>query len=484
MNGRTNTTSVTEVVEGVQVALEAPTNLVLTPLNARVDLTWTDPVDKYAAPDGQTATNPWDNVATWDHTIVVRKAGSAPTSPDDGELIYTETTRNQHQYTAYSDTSNVINNTVYYYAVYAVTSGNVISEPVVNHCKPIEGTPVYIKDITISQDASVSNHTAVGDYAIYKLNTGRENSYYSNLLTIDKSLTQNMNVPDSLARYDGSFTAKNQLYGFFAGGDDYHDKMHHPSDGVFAINASLTTTTAPVGLKRARTSAGGASGFGQYVIFAGGYYADYTGAVGGDPVNDTDAFDQSLTRLEIVNHKPVGYPGVASVNDYAIVAGGGNYAGSRFNASTAVSAYDSSMTKNESVAQLAKARDDIDAISFDNRAVFFGGKLSFSGHTGGTFSERSQDVDVYDNSLTRTSGPQLPVAESIPYALMHLGSYIVMALASGMGESDMYMYDYSLTNVLTLQNTERRYRNDGETVDKYGLIWGSYPDAFEVYEAQ
>ena len=49
MNGRTNTTSVTEVVEGVQVALEAPTNLVLTPLNARVDLTWTDPVDKYAA---------------------------------------------------------------------------------------------------------------------------------------------------------------------------------------------------------------------------------------------------------------------------------------------------------------------------------------------------------------------------------------------------------------------------------------------------
>ena len=67
---------------------------------------------------------------------------------------------------------------------------------------------------------------------------------------------------------------------------------------------------------------------------------------------------------------------------------------------------------------------------------------------------------------------------------MHLGSYIVMALASGMGESDMYMYDYSLTNVLTLQSTERRYRNNGETVDKYGLIWGSYPDAFEVYEAQ
>ena len=117
MNGRTNTTSVTEVVEGVQVALEAPTNLVLTPLNARVDLTWTDPVDKYAAPDGQTATNPWDNVATWDHSIVVRKAGSAPTSPSDGELIYTETTRHQHQYTAYSDTTNVINNTEYYYAV-------------------------------------------------------------------------------------------------------------------------------------------------------------------------------------------------------------------------------------------------------------------------------------------------------------------------------------------------------------------------------
>ena len=105
MNGRTNSSDVTiqEINYGALIPLEAPTNLVLTPLNARVDITWTDPVDKVASPGGE-------DVALWDRTVIVRKAGSAPTGPDDGEIIYTETIRNQHQYDVYSDTNNVINN--------------------------------------------------------------------------------------------------------------------------------------------------------------------------------------------------------------------------------------------------------------------------------------------------------------------------------------------------------------------------------------
>ena len=45
MNGRTNSSDVTiqEINYGALIPLEAPTNLVLTPLNARVDITWTDP---------------------------------------------------------------------------------------------------------------------------------------------------------------------------------------------------------------------------------------------------------------------------------------------------------------------------------------------------------------------------------------------------------------------------------------------------------
>ena len=98
MNGRTNSSDVTiqEINYGALIPLEAPTNLVLTPVNARVDITWTDPVDKVASPGGE-------DVALWDHTVIIRKAGSAPTGPDDGELIYTETSRNQHQYDVYSD---------------------------------------------------------------------------------------------------------------------------------------------------------------------------------------------------------------------------------------------------------------------------------------------------------------------------------------------------------------------------------------------
>ena len=435
MNGRTNTTSVTEVVEGVQVALEAPTNLVLTPLNARVDLTWTDPVDKYAAPDGQTATTPWDNVATWDHSIVVRKAGSAPTSPSDGELVYTETTRNQHQYTAYSDTTNVINNTVYYYAVYAVTTMDAVSDPVVDHCKPIEGTPEYHSTITESVSAYAT--ATLDNYAVFT--DGHSVFNYNNSLTRGPMTGISLN--------DGADMASTANMAFIGGGYRYYNggmpgnSYYHNNDGVVAYNRSLvqTTVTEPLATPR---SCGVATAFKEYVIFAGGRAGDNTGSLGRDDTNQTDCYDESLTKISISNISGGGDGlSATALSDYVLISAG---------SSASMNAYDSSLTRSRPTS-LSESKHGAAAVTNNNRAAFIGGQLN--GDTGGTYSGASYTVDVYDSSLTRSSGANIIDgymlrSDTWLQSSVRCGSYIILPLIAvgSMGSScALYQYDLSFS---------------------------------------
>lgn len=468
MNGRTNTTSVTEVVEGVQVALEAPTNLVLTPLNARVDLTWTDPVDKYAAPDGQTATNPWDNVATWDHSIVVRKAGSAPTSPSDGELVYTETTRNQHQYTAYSDTANVINNTVYYYAVYAVTSGNVISEPVVDHCKPIEGTPKFSKAVKIDDTMFRPTATAAVDgYAIYVCE-GFLGAYDANLTKASMSYGPIYFTTNTSSRIGELSSNK---YAMFAGGierglgsnplmDEYTETVAYDHSLTAYTSAQLKNGYGPAVAKA----------FKGYLIFAGGSWYSYTSAYGSSSVNYTDAFDESFTNIStmpLLETYPEGGNGVSSsasatTPNYLLIAGGYSHATTSASSSTStyvdnVEVFDESLTKvRAGEIKLSCAKTPSVGLSINNRAVFFGG----SGE-----SINKLAVEVFDDSLTRSTAVSLPFRVNARGDVF--GSYAM--LLAGSYNNGMVMYDSSLTQISTLDNK----------IDEYD---GSYPTRETAYQ--
>ena len=91
------------------------TNIVASKGNTIAKLTWTDPND--ISYEGVT-------LAKWGGTIVVQKIGSAPTSKDDGTVVFTETTRNQHKTTPLT-ISKLTNNTTYYFGVFPYTDNGV-----------------------------------------------------------------------------------------------------------------------------------------------------------------------------------------------------------------------------------------------------------------------------------------------------------------------------------------------------------------------
>ena len=138
MNGRTNSTPVDDI-ESVQIPLEPVTEYAIEPGDTEIKLVWTDPLDKYAAPKGQTADEPWAIASKWDHTSIVRKEGSDPQNINDGVLVENISTRDQYKSTQYID-DGLINDTNYHYGLFAVNTINIPSTPVYLNATPKAGT--------------------------------------------------------------------------------------------------------------------------------------------------------------------------------------------------------------------------------------------------------------------------------------------------------------------------------------------------------
>ncbi len=111
----------------LKIPLDAPTALAAKAGNAKVELTWTDPKDKYATPEGEQAQDPQQLVSVWAYTKIVRKAGSAPAGPNDGVAVVSSQVRNAYQAQPFVDTG-VVNDTTYYYAAFAYNEDFVVSE--------------------------------------------------------------------------------------------------------------------------------------------------------------------------------------------------------------------------------------------------------------------------------------------------------------------------------------------------------------------
>ena len=126
MNGRTNVTNSTSL-EILEIPLNPVTELHSQLKTDVIELMWTDPLNKYADDLGQITDEGDQLVSEWAYTIVVRKIGSQPTGPRDGEVITTSTMRNQYQSTPYTDSTIVAGNT-YYYGIYACNTAGIYSE--------------------------------------------------------------------------------------------------------------------------------------------------------------------------------------------------------------------------------------------------------------------------------------------------------------------------------------------------------------------
>lgn len=125
----------------LQIPLDAPAGFTAKAGNAQVTLTWTDPKDKYATPEGETAQDPDQLVSVWDHTVLVRKTGSQPAGPNDGTVVVSSSVRDQYASAGYVDTG-LVNGTLYYYAAYAYNTDGVASEGAFANATPIAGTPL------------------------------------------------------------------------------------------------------------------------------------------------------------------------------------------------------------------------------------------------------------------------------------------------------------------------------------------------------
>lgn len=125
----------------LQIPLDAPTSFSATAGNAQVELTWTDPLDKYATPEGEVSETGDQLVSVWDHTVLVRKTGSQPAGPNDGTVVVSSSVRNQYQSTGYTDTG-LTNDTTYYYGVFAYNKDGVPSPGAFSIATPKDFDPV------------------------------------------------------------------------------------------------------------------------------------------------------------------------------------------------------------------------------------------------------------------------------------------------------------------------------------------------------
>lgn len=140
MNGRTNSNNNTTGFE-IEVPLDPVTNVSASAGDGQVELTWTDPLDKYAATEGEVAESPNPIVSQWDHTRIVRKENTQPTGPNDGVIVLSSGVRNQYQSTSYVD-SGLINDTLYHYGLFACNTAGLFSAGAFGNATPKAGTPL------------------------------------------------------------------------------------------------------------------------------------------------------------------------------------------------------------------------------------------------------------------------------------------------------------------------------------------------------
>lgn len=220
--------------------------------------------------------------------------------------------------------------------------------------------------------------TYIGQYALIGGGLIDRGSGYTNIVNAyNNSLTKSTKT---LNNYVGTLAAtSNSNYALFGGGYGGSSLFNYQS-AVSAYNSSLGLTTRSLGVARELLAA---TSVGDYAIFGGGYKS-------GGYSNNTDAFDQSLTRTTPTSLSVArAYLTATTVNNYGLFAGG--------NSSTyynTIDIYDSNLIRTTPIT-LSVAKSKISSTTLGEYALFSGGATSSSSTT--------NIVDIFDTSLTRTT---------------------------------------------------------------------------------
>lgn len=501
MNGRTNTSVVTIDTGGTKIPLEAPSALAMIPMDSQVKLTWKDPLDKYAAPKGETADDPWDIASKWDHSTLIRKAGSDPTDINDGKVITESNIRDQYISQSYSDIDDVINGTEYHYAIYGVTTDGIVSSPMFATALPRnaefrykegfvvdypEGYETYNQFSDFNAGASTTSHAIFVGLA-KTVGTGAGVDYdrygsYKYAYVFNKSGTKS-----ELANAGGNISNRNRYhcimstsvdgYAFFGGG--WYDGSSWGSVGssdatgrTVIIDPSLTVRTQSL---RSR-NCGGAAGVDNKAIFFGGGTDLFT------EQHDASVIDISGTVNTISNavSNTWGRTAGASTNKHAVFAG---YCEDIANANSYsrgnAIAYDSALTKI--TPSNIVARFDHVGVSNNGRAIFAGGYIAGYKGDNGT---PSKVVEYYNDSLTKATTTGLITAV---YYLAGVSYGNNVLFAGGRGSDSNYtatanLYDGSLTRKTVQNLSSARVNMTAAVAENVAYFIGSGTGDMYIYE--
>lgn len=475
---------------GVRIPLESPTAFSAAPQDGKVILTWTDPVDKVASPGGEM-------VSPWSYTIVVRKIGSYPQTPKDGVEVTREMTRNQYQTTGYTDTLLIENDITYYYALFAVSTFGVWSEPATATAKPTGIHPQFYKTETVSTTEKCSSWRTLSSTQNHFILAGaaggseyESTSFYSEWMAYDKNLSRTI-IDDS--PHDGLLTpgkfngnavfvsglnsANNSrdlwvvkpaltVQGLYIdngiGGDqmcvgvgssDSHlilaggrlksGPQSDEATEVTAFNTSFSQVSVPQLSRSANYYTGTRAG--DYIIFGGGT-DEYIGGV-----SASFAFSDTLTKVEnlsplyqdnLENSSTVAdfKVGAASTGNYALFGGGSGNENYPYQWSNKVTAYDQSLTRQSQLTLNHTAYCFASAVDVGSFAMF--GYFIANGEDPGDFA-----VTCFNNSLTKISnvGTITQGGEAYYNSLTPGSGFIEDKFAAFMNSSDndVYMFQYA-----------------------------------------
>lgn len=127
---------------GGGLALAAVSNITTLFSSGKVYLKWTDPEDMEVSGSA---------LAVWAGTLLVRKAGSAPTSRRDGTVVLDSKTRNAYQNTYFCD-SGLTDHVVYYYKFFPYSTQKVYTDLEENQVeiKPIAIPPANVSGMSVA----------------------------------------------------------------------------------------------------------------------------------------------------------------------------------------------------------------------------------------------------------------------------------------------------------------------------------------------
>lgn len=231
---------------GGGLALAAVSNIKTLVASGKVYISWTDPDDIVVAESV---------LAGWGGTLLVRKAGSAPTSRRDGTIVFDSKTRDAYS-NSYLCDSGLTNGVTYYYKFFSYTTSNVYTDSEDNAFTAIPTAQVTginnwnVTSMTASSEAGNGKMTVKWtDPAATITSDGVALATWESTTIVVKTGSYATNKDDTSATYTLKVTTRNQysssaltITGLTNGTKYYISFFPETTDGGINNSTSQRTT--------------------------------------------------------------------------------------------------------------------------------------------------------------------------------------------------------------------------------------------------